>query len=189
MSMNIEALCAAPPEALAHGPSQMPLSCPDAPPSQRELRRDGGGGDGGVARRARAARAPKAKSCAMSCGKSFATSCVASFTCPSLLCHLRAGAGGAPRVRVAARRRLPFFPVKGCFRRVFYVLAFHVLTATATGPAAPTMGFERSASPWRDDEGTTDEEPLGGGGVGGSWRQATGVNIWRRRWWWWRWWW
>jgi len=29
--MNIEALCAAPPEALAHSPSQMPLSCPVAP--------------------------------------------------------------------------------------------------------------------------------------------------------------
>jgi len=36
--MNIEALCAAPPEALAHNLSQMPLSCPVAPPSQRELR-------------------------------------------------------------------------------------------------------------------------------------------------------
>ena len=29
--MDIEALCAAPPEALAHSPSQMPLSCPVAP--------------------------------------------------------------------------------------------------------------------------------------------------------------
>jgi len=29
--MNIEALCAAPPEALAHSPSLMPLSCPVAP--------------------------------------------------------------------------------------------------------------------------------------------------------------
>jgi len=28
---SIEALCAAPPEALAHSPSQMPLSCLDAP--------------------------------------------------------------------------------------------------------------------------------------------------------------
>jgi len=60
-SMNIEMLCAAPPEALAHNPSQMPLSCPVAPPSQRELHKDGSGGGGGVARRARAARAPKAK--------------------------------------------------------------------------------------------------------------------------------
>ena len=65
---NIEALCAAPPEALAHSPSQMPLSCPVAPQSQRTLHKDGGGGDGGVARRARAARAPKAKSCATSYG-------------------------------------------------------------------------------------------------------------------------
>ena len=58
---SIEALCAAPPEALAHSPSQMPLSCPVAPPSQRELHKDGGGGGGGVAMRARGARAPKPK--------------------------------------------------------------------------------------------------------------------------------
>jgi len=41
--INIEALCAAPPEALAHSPSQMPLSCLVAPLSQRELHKDGGG--------------------------------------------------------------------------------------------------------------------------------------------------
>ena len=46
--INIEAHCAAPPEALAHSPSQMPLSCPVAPASQRELHKDGGGGGGGV---------------------------------------------------------------------------------------------------------------------------------------------
>ena len=39
----------------------MPLSCPVAPPSQREMHKDGGGGGGGVAMRARAVRAPKAK--------------------------------------------------------------------------------------------------------------------------------
>jgi len=39
----------------------MPLSCPVAPPSQREMHKDGGGGGGGVAMRARAARAPKPK--------------------------------------------------------------------------------------------------------------------------------
>ena len=66
--MNIEALCSASPEALAQSLSQMPLSCPVAPPSQREMHKDGGGGGGGVAMRARAARAPKAKSCATSCG-------------------------------------------------------------------------------------------------------------------------
>jgi len=38
--LDIEALCAAPPEAFAHSPSQMPLSCPVAPPSQRELHKD-----------------------------------------------------------------------------------------------------------------------------------------------------
>jgi len=84
--MNIDVLCAAPPEALAHSPSQIPLSYPVAPPYQRELHKDGGGGGGGVARGARAARAPKAKSCA--------TSCAASFTCSSFMCHLRAGVGG-----------------------------------------------------------------------------------------------
>ena len=69
--INIEALCAAPPEAFAHSSSQMPLSClaSCAPISARIAQRQGGGG-GGVARRARAARAPKAKSCATSCGTS-----------------------------------------------------------------------------------------------------------------------
>ena len=33
--VNIEALCAAPPEALTHSPSQMPLSCPVAPKAAR----------------------------------------------------------------------------------------------------------------------------------------------------------
>ena len=56
-NINIEALCAAPPEALAQSPSQMPLSCPVAPASQRELHKDGGGG--GVAGRARAALGAK----------------------------------------------------------------------------------------------------------------------------------
>ena len=56
--INIEELCAAPPEAFAHSPSQMPLSCPVAPPSRRELHKDGGGGDGGVARMAQGARRP-----------------------------------------------------------------------------------------------------------------------------------
>jgi len=79
--MNLEALCAAPLEALAHSPSQMPLSCPIAPPSQRELHKDGGGGGGGVARRARAARAPTAKFCATSCGTSSAGPCAVLFTC------------------------------------------------------------------------------------------------------------
>ena len=40
--INIEALCAAPPEASAHSPSQMPLSCPVAPPSQCKLHKDRG---------------------------------------------------------------------------------------------------------------------------------------------------
>ena len=45
--INIEALCAAPPKALAHSPSQMPLSCLDASPSQRKLHKNGGGSGGG----------------------------------------------------------------------------------------------------------------------------------------------
>jgi len=63
-----------------------PLSCPIAPPFQRELLKDGGGGGSGVARRARAARVPKAKSCAAS----FTCS---SLTCSSFTCHLRASVG------------------------------------------------------------------------------------------------
>ena len=89
-TMNIEALCAAPPEAFAHSPSQMLLSCPIVPVSHCELHKDGSGGGGGVARRARAARARKAKSCATSS----ATPCAASFTCPSFTCNLKAGVGG-----------------------------------------------------------------------------------------------
>ena len=34
-NMSIVALCAAPPEALAHSPSQMPLSCPVVPQAAR----------------------------------------------------------------------------------------------------------------------------------------------------------
>ena len=94
--MDINELCAAPPEAPAHSPSQMPLSCPVAPKSQRELLEDGGGGGGGVARRARAAWAPKARSCAKSCGTSSATPCAASLTCPSFTYHLRASVAWVP---------------------------------------------------------------------------------------------
>jgi len=87
------------PEALAHStthsPSKIPLSCPVAPPSQRELHKDGGGGGGGMARRARAARAPKAKSCTTSCGTSSATSSAASFACSSFTCNLREALGAA----------------------------------------------------------------------------------------------
>ena len=143
LSLNIEALCAAPPEALAHRPSQMPLSCPVAPATQRELHKDGGGG--GVAGRARAARAPKAKSRATSCGTSSATPCAASFTCPSLMCHQRAGVGGLASGSPHAEAYL-FLPLKGCVRRVLYMPALHESTATVTRPAAPTEGFKCSKS-------------------------------------------
>ena len=64
----------------------------------------------------------------------------------------------------------PFFaPLKSCARRVLHMPALHESTATVTGPAAPTKGFERSKSAWRGDEETADEETLGGVGVGGSW--------------------
>ena len=138
--INIEALCA---EALAHSPSQMPLSCPVASPSQRELHKDGGGGGGGVAMRARAARAPKTKSCATSCGTSSATPCTVLHV---LVLHVspkgrRVGglASGSPH----AAAYLLFF-LKGCVRRVLN--AIHVSTANATGCAAPTKGFKRSKS-------------------------------------------
>jgi len=139
--MNTEALCAAPPEVLAHSPSQMPLSCPVAPPFQRELHQGGGGG-GGVAMRARAARAPKAKSCATSSGTSSATPCAASFSSFMSPKGRRVGglASGSPRAAAY------LFFQKGCVRRVLYVLALHVSSATATGPAAPTKGFECSKS-------------------------------------------
>ena len=94
--INIEALYVAPLEALAHSPSQMPLSCPVAPPSQRELHKDGGGG-GGVARRARAARAPNAKSCATSSATSCKTSCAAAHADPQGHGKLRLDAWGRLR--------------------------------------------------------------------------------------------
>ena len=149
--INIEAHCSAPPEALAHSRRQMPLNCPVAPPSLRELHKDSGGGGGGVAGRPRAARAPKAKFCATSCGTSSAapseTPCAASFTCSSFLCHLRAGAGGGSRPGRRAPQNTSFFcPPKGCVCRVLYVLALQVSTVTATGPAAPTKGFGRLKS-------------------------------------------
>ena len=79
---------------------------------------------------------------------------------------------GWARVRVATRSSKLFCPLKGCVRRVLYVLALQVSTATATGPAAPTKGFERSKSAWRDDEETVDEEAFGGVGLGGSWKKS-----------------
>ena len=67
--MNIEALCAAPPEALAHSPSQMPLSCPVAPhliSASCTKTAAAAVVASGEARKARGARAPKASSCTTS---------------------------------------------------------------------------------------------------------------------------
>ena len=58
-------------------------------------------------------------------------------------------ASGSPRAAAYL-----FCPLNGCVRRVHYAPALYVPTATATGPAAPTEGFERSKSVWRDDEET-----------------------------------
>jgi len=111
ITTNIEVLYAAHLEALAHSPSQMPLSCLSlpscAPISARAAQRQGGGG-AGVARRARAAQAPKAKFCATSCGTSSAAPCAASTRArPS--CVTKGRRGGRARVRVTARRSMTFF--------------------------------------------------------------------------------
>jgi len=111
------------PGSACHSLSQMPLSCPVAPPSQRELHKDGGGG--GMAGRARAARAPKAKRCATFCDTFSVASCAASFTCSSFMCHLRAGVGGGSRLGRRAPQHTFFAPQKGCVHRVLYMLALH----------------------------------------------------------------
>ena len=154
-SVNIKALCAAP-------PSQMPLSCPVAPPSQRELHKDGSGGGGGIARRARAARAPKARSCATSS----ATPCAASFKCSSFMCHLRAGVGKA-RVRVVARRSIPFFaPGKAAFAAPFACSSFTCRPSLPLG--LPHQQRASNAQRALGDKETVDEEARAGVGVGGS---------------------
>jgi len=169
LAMNIEALCAAPAEALAHGPSQMPQSCPVAPPSQRELHKDGGSGDGGVAGGARATQAPKAKSHATSCGTSSVAPCAASFTGSSFMSHQRAG--GGTRVRVAARRSITLFALlKSCVRRIFHVLIF-----TCRPPLPLGLPHQQRASNVQIALGATMKKPLmknswgawGWGAVGG----------------------
>jgi len=94
---NPESACPQQPEPNA---TELPSCAPIS--ASRELRKDCGGGGGDVARRARAARAPEAKSCnksfRTSCDTSPATSCAASFTCSSFTCHLRGSVGGGMRV-------------------------------------------------------------------------------------------
>ena len=55
-----------------------------------------------------------------------------------------------------------FCPLKGCVRRVLYMLALYESTSTVTGPAASPKGFKRSKSAWRDDVETVDEQTKGG---------------------------
>ena len=144
--INIEALCAEPPEEFCPQPEPNATELPSCTPiSARTAQRQGGGG-GGVARRARAARAPKPKSCATSFGASSTTPCAASFTCSSFMCHLRAGVcvGGGSR----PGRRAP--------QHTFFK------KAGAVGKRA------------RSDEETVDDETFGGRGNEGSWGQATG---------------
>ena len=62
-------------------------------------------------------------------------------------------------------RHVSWNVLRNALRRVLYVRALHVSTATASGPAAPTKGFERSKSAWHDDEEAVDEETLGGVGA------------------------
>jgi len=95
-----------------------------------------------VARRARAARARKPKSCATSCGTSSTTPCAASSMCSSFMCHLRAGVGGGLASGLP-RAAAYLFYLKGCVRRVLYVLALHVSTATVLGLPRRHRGDDR----------------------------------------------
>ena len=58
----------------------------------------------------------------------------------------------SPRSLIAYAQRAAKYLHAPVLRRVLHVLALHVSTATATGPAAQTEGFDRSKSAWRDDE-------------------------------------
>ena len=134
--MNIEALCAAPPEAFAHSPSQMPLSCPVALLSQRELH----------------------NSCATSCGtfsaKPCAAFCSASLTCSSFTCRPRKAWGGveddafhdeylctsvfrgAQHVLLHVLRHV----LRNAMRRVLHVLVPHVLVLQVSPKGKPGVG-------------------------------------------------
>jgi len=99
---------AAPPEELAHNPSQMPLSCPSSAPGRPEL---------------------------------IELQASASSPTPTRAEDHRALQKSTPP-KDDDRQDMHFHaPV---LRRVLHVLALHVSTATATGPAAPTTGFGRS---------------------------------------------
>ena len=168
----IEALCAAPPEAYAHSPSQMPLSCPVAPPSQRELHKDRAAVV--VAwRGGRAPPGPGSPSPAPRPGTSSTTPCAASFTCSSFMCHLSAGVGGGARVRVAARRSIPFLSAAS----LFWPPPLENGACHDENLHAPIL---RGAwVPPHEDDACHDEHNGGGGGGGGGDQPC----AWRRRWW------
>ena len=109
-----------------------------------------------MARRARAARAPKAKSCATSRGTSSETSCAASFTCPSFMCHLRAGVCGGARVQVAARRSMPFCPLK----RAAFAASFTCPPFTCRPPLPLGLPHQHRASNVQRALGVTMKKPL-----------------------------
>jgi len=98
-TQNTEALCAArgTPGSACPQPEPNATELPSCAPisASCEVRKNGSGGGGGVVRRARASRAPKAKSCATSCGTSSAKSCATPFTCLSFTCRPRAAWGAA----------------------------------------------------------------------------------------------
>ena len=71
------------PGSVCPQPEPNATELPSSPPISAQTSQRQGVGGGGVARRARAAQAPKPKSCATSCGTSFTTPCAASFTCHS----------------------------------------------------------------------------------------------------------
>jgi len=107
-------------------PSYAPIS------AQTAQRQDGGGG--GVARRARAARARKPKSCATSCGTSSTTPCSASFTYSPFTCRPQLSLGLPRRHRGDDRggelQGLVFSTLHTPARALFYDAAKLFLNAT-----------------------------------------------------------
>ena len=82
-------------------------------------------------------------------------------------------ARGRARIRVAARRSIPFFTPE--FRRLMMVFTCSLFTCRPPLPLGlPHQQRALDVQIARSDKETVDEETLGGVGVGGSWGQATG---------------